>query len=200
MECLSALAVQGDSVVASRALVALSRLCKLPEAAAAMSEARTHRLFLDVFGAALGLDAARAAEAGERWQSNDGAEARQAAEACIRGLALLESIADGVGDDLVEAGAVRALSAALAGPKLSDAAAGNASLLLGALSARRGGVDALRAADAVAALVQAMVQREGAVRKNAAVACARAVQRDERLRERLRELNGVEIMFRYVKP
>ncbi|KAK9827632.1 hypothetical protein WJX81_001342 [Elliptochloris bilobata] len=81
----------------------------------------------------------------------------------------------------------------------AEEAAANAALCLAGMSALPSALAALHAADAAAALVEAAHKRTGAAQKNSAIALARMAKLPACL-QRIRELHGIEIMCRYVKP
>ena len=81
----------------------------------------------------------------------------------------------------------------------SDALLGNASLCLADAVKQPGVLTALAALDPVPALIEIAHKRTGAAQKNAAIALARLAP-DQGCLKKLRDLHGIEIIARYVKP
>lgn len=175
-----------DDVTASRALACVSRAVRTQQGAGVV---------VDIGGTAI------LTRALSRWavRGREG-EREMGLESCVRALALVESQRGESGAEMIEEGAVASLVAVVADKGVSDATAGNASVLIGQLAKAPEGARALADADGVKALVGAMLDRKGTAQRNAAVACAKAVQQRADLLERLKELHGIEIMYRYVRP
>jgi hypothetical protein len=96
--------------------------------------------------------------------------------------------------------AVPAAAPAPAGALLPESVLGNAALAVAAVAKDPARLPLLAAADAVGPLVRVAYEGRGnTASKNAAIALARMAH-DPRMLERLRELNGIEIIYRYVKP
>ena len=95
---------------------------------------------------------------------------------------------------------MRGREAGSGGGRQGTAAQGNAALALGALAKQPARLPLLKSLDAVAPLVAVAYAGKGnTASKNAAITLAR-LSHDPDLIERLRELHGLEIIYRYVKP
>eukprot|EP00164_Ancoracysta_twista_P004655 GFYU01006291.1.p1 GENE.GFYU01006291.1~~GFYU01006291.1.p1 ORF type:complete len:670 (-),score=228.27 GFYU01006291.1:99-1847(-) len=81
-----------------------------------------------------------------------------------------------------------------------DTLAGNVALALSSCASTDEGLAALKNCQVIAALVNLMHKRDNdGVKKNAAIALAR-MAKDGEVVDKIRELHGFEIMYRYVKP
>ena len=86
----------------------------------------------------------------------------------------------------------------LLGTECNDAIVGNASLCISEIANVDESLATLRKLDAVNSLIDIAHKRTPVAQKNAAIACAR-LAKDPQCLERLRELHGIEIIYRYVK-
>ncbi|MEW5303261.1 MAG: hypothetical protein WDW36_005969 [Sanguina aurantia] len=126
-----------------------------------------------------------------------------AKEACVRTLTLMLAAEGESGTEaqrLVRLGGARSLLGVLGMAGCSEAILGNAALCLGHVAKHAVHLPLLRGLDAVAPLVRVAYEGKGnTASKNAAIALARLAH-DTVMMERLRDLHGLEIIYKYVKP
>lgn len=185
---LALLRVKTPETVAARAATSLSRLAREATVAAEMC-AR------DGEGGAAAM-----ARFVETSVAEDGASSSSAAtEAAVRALAVLVAGADPDARRALAACAARALVACVSAPNASDGVVGNAALAVADLAKETASLPALEKLRPVAPLLRACHSRTGAAQKNAAIACARLAHHPSML-ETLKENNGLELIYRYVRP
>ena len=130
----------------------------------------------------------------------DGAAASSTAtESAVRALTVLIAGAGAEARRTLAACAARALVGCVAAPNASDGVVGNAALAVADLAKETALLPALEKLKPVAPLLRACHSRTGAAQKNAAIACARLAHHPEML-ETLKENNGLELIYRYVRP
>ena len=81
----------------------------------------------------------------------------------------------------------------------SDAVVGNAALALADLAKESSLLPQLALLQPISPLLKVCHSRTGAAQKNAAIACARLAHHPPLLEE-LKEKNGLELIYSYVKP
>jgi len=188
VKLLALMRVKTPETVAARAATSLSRLAREANVAAEMCAMRGEG------------GAAAMARFVETSVGEDGAAASSTAtESAVRALTVLIAGAGAEARRTLAACAARALVGCVAAPNASDGVVGNAALAVADLAKETALLPALEKLKPVAPLLRACHSRTGAAQKNAAIACARLAHHPEML-ETLKENNGLELIYRYVRP
>ena len=189
---LPLLGVASPPSIPARAAAALARLAREPTCAVAM-------LANDGAGGAAAVVAfARSILDGGGVKNLD-AETSGALESAVRVLAVLASGASAEGRVAMCACAAGVLVRAVSADDASDGVVGNAALALADVAKEPSLLAKIAELKPVTPLLAACHRRAGAAQKNAAIACARLAIHPPML-EILKENNGLELIYRYVKP
>ena len=192
---LPLLGVTRPAAIAARAVTALSRLAREPGSAAALAAAPAAASVARFVEARLAAGTSGTTSD----DTSDAAEGAGALEAGVRTLAVLIATADADTRARLCGCAGGALVACLASEGASDGVVGNAALAVADLAKEAALLPRLAELEPVSRLLKVCRARTGAAQKNAAIACARLAHHPPML-ETLKESNGLELIYRYVRP